>query len=249
MSKVSIVIPVINLFDSYTKSCLDSIKSKHEINIILIDNHSIDNTQVEGRKLASNHFLYQRNEEAWSCAKSWNWGTMKAFERDADYVLIINNDIVLHHDCIDRMVERFERGEKEIVMVTAMDRRGDNPVVSDFLNLKSVDFESVAEAEHPHYSCFMINKEYWNRIGAFDEEFIPCYFEDNSSHYKIKLAGLKAIVYPPALFYHHGSRTWNEGVVHSTIERNLKFERNREVYVEMWGGTPGNEKFKTKYNK
>lgn len=249
MANIAVVIPVINLFSEYTKQCLDSIKSKHEINIIFIDNNSTDNTKTECLKLQSNHFLYQRNEESWSCAKSWNWGVIKAFERGADYVLIINNDIVLHPDCIDRLVERFERHEEGVVMVTAMDRRGENPNVKDFIALKSADFEKVPEAEHPHYSCFMINKKYWDKIGVFDEEFVPCYFEDNSSHYKIKLTGLKAIVYPPALFYHYGSRTWNEGVTHSTFERNLKFERNREVYVKMWGGTPGNETFKTKFNK
>lgn len=260
--KIQIVIPCINLWNKYTKKCIESVKSKHEIRIMLIDNASSDETKVEAGKMVSSTFSHHRNEQPWSCAKSWNFGIKDGWERGYDCVAVLNNDVLLHPDCLDRMIERFEKNntsgditkeidanQHHVVMVTAMDVRGNCDKPDNIFEFKSEDFEKVSESEHPNFSTFMVNKEFWDKIGEFDEEFNPAYFEDNSCHYKIKLAGLKAVCYPPALFYHFGSRTWNEGINQNDMERGLKFERNKEIYVQMWGGIPGSEIYKTKFNK
>jgi GT2 family glycosyltransferase len=229
---------------------------------LLIDNASNDNTLVEAGKLVSDKLSHKRNEDRWSCSKSWNYGVRDAWERGYDYCMIINNDVLLHPDCIDEMVDRFERGNvsgditkeiidsnKPIVMVTAMDVRGDCTNPKDVLSKKLDEYRKVPEAEHPNFSCFMINKKFTETVGEFDEGFRPAYFEDNDAHYRIRMAGLKAIVHPYALFYHYGSRTTNEASPDGkpTVS-SIQFEHNRELYVEKWGGRPGEEKFKIPFN-
>lgn len=242
--KIQVIVPTINLWERYTKACLESVKSKHNLRILLIDNGSTDETKVEAGKLVSSTFAHHRNEQPWSCSKSWNFGIKDAWERGYDYCLVINNDVLLHPECIDRLVERFEKAEtSDTVMVTAMDIRGDCPQpVSIFLK-DAKTYEAVPEAPHPNFSCYMINKRFTENVGQFDEVFNPAYFEDNDAHYRIKLLGLNAIVYPPALFYHFGSRTTNEAYPDKHAVSSSQFEKNRAVYVEKWGGLPGEEKF------
>ncbi len=246
--KIQIVIPSINLWGKYTKRCIESIKTKHEYRILLVDNASTDETREESGKMVSNTFFHKRNEERWSCAKSWNYGIKDAFERGYDYVLVLNNDIVLHPDAIDRLVERFEsdKGLAEdgsMGMVTCLDVRGDCQSIPEYLfDKKSVEYEKVSEAPHPNFSAYMINKKCWDEVGEFDEGFEPAYFEDNDYHRRMQLAHIKSVVYPPALFFHFGSRTQNEAVG-KPIVSSPRFEANRNYYVGKWGGTPGTERF------
>ena len=253
--KVAIIIPSINLWNQYTKPCIDSIKTSHNYRILLIDNASTDETLVEAGKLVSDTFSHRRNNVRLSCAQSWNMGIKDAWERGFDYVLVLNNDVILHPDCIDRMVERFEKGG--VGMVTALDVRGECALPMMIMNKKSKDYEDVPEAPHPNFSCYMINKECWDIVGEIDEGFEKAYWEDNDFHKRMVLSGVNAIVYPPALFYHFGSKTQNEALGKPIVDGQL-FEKNRAYYKGKWGGNPGedkyehpfnNEKFTVKYTK
>lgn len=254
--KIQVVIPAINLWNKYTKACIDSVKTSHEYRILLIDNASTDETLAEAGKLVSNSFSHKRNEERWSCAKSWNYGIKDAWERGMDYVVVLNNDVLLHPDAIDQMINRFEKSiisgditkeindrQHPVGMVTAMDVRGECPIPADIFIKKSEDYQLVAEAEHPNFSAFMLSKQCWDVVGEFDEGFKPAYFEDNDYHRRMTLAGMKALVYPPAMFYHFGSRTQNEALAGAVIVPGPVFEENKKYYHGKWGGGPGEDRF------
>lgn len=251
MPKVQIIIPCINLWKEYTKNCIDSVKTKYEHRILLIDNASDDDTRVEAGKLVSNSFAHQRNEERWSFSKSVNFGVKDGFDRGYDYVLVLNNDVLCHPEMIDRMVERFNLNhspigilseQKTLAMVTALDVRGEfNP--PEELYKASPDIKKdVPEAEHPCFSAFMMSEDAWAKVGEFDEAFVPAYFEDNDYHYRVNLSGMKAIVLPTAMFYHFASKT---APIAST---NFTFEMNRAYFIAKWGDMPSKERFKTAFN-
>ena len=245
--KIGIVILGINLWDRYTKPCIDSIKTSHDYRIVFVDNGSTDNTKEEAGKLVSEKFAHKRNEENWGCQKSWNYAINDSWEKGCDYVLVLNNDILLHPKCIDKLVERFEKKDEDVVLVSAMDLRMEVPIPTMLVVLDEDFKKDVGESENPNYSAFMINKKYWEVIGEFDELFYPAYFEDNCSHYRIKLAGLKAVCLPQAMFYHFGSRTQNEAIGRP-ISPSQSFDKNKMSYVEKWGGLPEHETYKTPYN-
>lgn len=259
--KIQIVIPTINLWNKYTHAAITSVQEamvsakKHNIDcrILLIDNASTDETKVEAGKMVSDLFSHLRNEERWGFQKSVNVGVKDGFERGYDIVLICNNDIILHPEALWRVAERFRKGD--VGMVTCMDIRGEiearivHPSITAVSNIRAVDKENVDEAPNPNFSAFAVNKECWDMVGKFDEVFAPAYFEDNDYHYRMNLAGVKAIVCPPAMFYHYGSRTQNEANENGLpFVSGGEFENARAKFVKKWGGLPGKETFKTPYN-
>jgi GT2 family glycosyltransferase len=245
MAKVQIVITAVNLWNSFTKPCIDSIKTKHEYRILLIDNGSTDETKLEAGKLVSTTFSHKRNDEQWSCSKSWNWGVKDAFERGYDYVMILNNDVLLHPLAIDNLIERMSKDD--VVLASCLNLRGQLGRPSDLFS-SAIPDSSIPEAPHPDFSGFMVTRMHWDKVGYFDEDYNPAYFEDNSYHRRIKLLGEKAICYPQAPYYHFGSQTTNQSKDFSRAIA-MNFERNREVYMRMWGGVPDHETFNNPFNR
>lgn len=257
--KIEIVVPAINLWEKYTKQCIESLNEAmmrakaHGVDshIILIDNASTDETQTEAAKLESKLFHYQRNDERWGFQKSVNFGVNYGWENGAEFALVCNNDITIHPEAIWRLVERFSKGD--VGMVTCMDVRGEVNEKGLFPNqirtLNAKEKESVDEAPHPNFSAFMVSKEAWNIIGEFDELFFPAYHEDNDYHYRMKLLDIPAIVLPTAMFYHYGSRTQNEAQENGLpMVPSPMFENSRAFYVKKWGGMPNEEKYKFPFN-
>lgn len=258
--RCQIVIPAINLWKKYTLPALNSIdvammhSQKHgiELRILLIDNASTDETKEEASERVSDTFSHVRNEERWGFQKSVNFGVNDAWQRGFDLCFVCNNDILLHERAIIRIFERFELAsileeEKDVLgMVTCMDVRGEtDPFL--LVNIDDTTKESVPESLHPNFSAFCVNQNCWDKVGEFDELYEPAYFEDNDFHYRMGLADMKGIVYPPAMFYHYGSRTQNEADKVPMVSGAM-FENNRAFYAKKWGGVPGQEKFKLPYD-
>lgn len=254
--------PTINLWGKYTKPALDSVAEAisaaipYDIaaEIILIDNASTDEVKTEGYKWFEQRYnkeyadaAYRRNEERWGFQRSVNVGVHEFLDkRKCDYVLVLNNDIVLHKDAIWRLVERFRKGG--VGMVTCLDITGESGGAQYTQKLSSEEKTKCPETPHPCFSAFMVNRECWEKAGDFDEAFFPAYFEDNDYHYRMGLAGILAITYPPAMFFHYASRTNMEGTPEvPNVTKHGQFENNRATYVRKWGGLPGHEQFKTPY--
>jgi hypothetical protein len=164
----------------------------------------------------------------------WNQGLRNAIRDDLDYLFIMNDDIVMQPHSMTRMM----RGVENNHLVTAFNTRDEN---YDHL-------DETHYIESPDYACFVVRPwEFVTRFGYFDENFAPAYFEDNDMNYRIKLAGGKDRKCTSAPMYHAGSVTQNwGGVPHVSSEM---FEDNREYYRQKWGGLPGEETFKTPFNK
>jgi GT2 family glycosyltransferase len=96
-----------------------------------------------------------------------------------------------------------------------------------------------------NWCSFIMTIDIWKKAGKFDEEFYPAYHEDNSMDYKMTLVGAK--------------KTWtsfldpvvyrNSMTIAKQPELNNNFMKNRQIYIDMWGGLPNEEKFTTKFNK
>lgn len=159
----------------------------------------------------------------------WNQGIKKAIEEECDLALVCNDDVILAPGTLWKLALGFLNNS--VAMVTAVNARDGEPT------------ETAEYPESPDFSCFMIQPRLFvTDFGQFDENFSPAYFEDNDMHYRIKLAGGKAVCRTDAGMFHLGSVTqnWNpfEPVVSSAM-----FEKNKGYYITKWGGTPGNEKF------
>lgn len=243
--KLVIIIPVLNCLE-FTKITLSTISSKHPYKLILIDNGSTDGTgkyfdHLEG---IENIKIIRFKENIGVCP-AWNFGIQYAIRKyNSNYFLIANNDIFLHPEAIDVLIKAVDF--TKCILTSGMDVSGRVSHPLELLKMKVPKKTRLTEA--PEFSCFMLKTETIQKIGYFDEKFYPAYFEDNDYHYRIRLAGLKAVKTNRALYFHYGSRTIKEDEK-IKLQSNLGYTINRDYYRQKWGGLPGEEIYKTPFNK
>lgn len=231
---LNIIIPTINRKDLLLESLatIDT-QTMYFDNILVIDNGNQNIIQdvsdlymFKEQKL----IIYNPNQNL-GVAGSWNFGIN--FYKNSDYLLILNDDIVISHDQLKRIQDNLLT--KKFWLATG-----------NFL-----------------WSMFTLSKECWeyflNKDGyVFDANFYPAYFEDNDMHYRIGLAYLnlhnKKLIYPND-DWHVGSVEMNPEIFRNsmTIKKdstlNNNFNKNENYYKIKWGGSPGHEQFLTPFNR
>ena len=253
---IAIIIPYINL-PNYVLDLIRTIYTKYSYHIYLIDNNSDKKTKEELADLDNREYItIIYNNTNIGCASAWNQGIKIAIEEcNIDYAVVLNNDILLHKDCIDNMIKEIKLGG--FPFVSAMDVCKECVKPFDVLDLKVSEKKFVVDA--PEFSCYALSIALLNLFekkenifeeyrGLFDQKYYPAYFEDNDFHYRLKLIGMRAVKTNTALYYHYGSRTIkeNEEVGHIS---DTYYLNNKQRYIEKWGGKPGKEKFKIPFNQ
>lgn len=92
------------------------------------------------------------------------------------------------------------------------------------------------------YHCNAVSKKCIDKIGYFDENFYPAYFEDADLDYRMNLAGInwKRVYTIPAECQADGAATL-DGL-------RLNFDALQDYFVSKWGGKPGECRFKVPFN-
>lgn len=206
--KIGIGFAVLNNFKGLAET-LHSIKTSHDWNLYIIDQ-------------------WRHNRPL---SQAWNDIAMQAFDEGCDYALICNDDILFAPHCIDEMVDVHQRHNKDgVVMVTPNNILLELLKPEDILTYEKPDApESLSD--HPNFSCFLVARDYFEKVGFFDENFIPAWYEDNDSHRRAKLLGYREVCSNLASMIHYG------GVATSMME-NPSSEHSRNYYVKKWGGIP-----------
>lgn len=240
---LAIIVPVLNCLD-YTKQMIPTIKTKRPYNLIFVDNASTDGTIGFLRSLEKEnkaHVLYQ--VENIGVGPAWNLGIKHAVKHfGSRYFFIPNNDVILHPNCIDMLLEAL--GDPSVALAGANDVSGEVARALDILTLSVPPARDFVDT--PDFSCFATKKSTIDKIGYFDEKFFPAYFEDNDYHYRIGLAGLRGVKANCALYFHFGSRAIKESVDIKEIA-DLGFAANRDYFRRKWGGLPGHETHKVPF--
>ena len=156
-------------------------------------------------------------------SRAWNYGLRYFFEMGEDHVLVVNNDVELRPDTYQELLS--DGGP----FVTCI---GVNTLhESQKLYVKAV-------RPHPDFSCFLIRREVWDKVGPFDESMV-LYASDADYHVRLHQAGIPA--YTIGLPFYH--------VVSGTIKSNpdealaihQQADRDRALFEQKWGckiGTP-----------
>lgn len=175
----------------------------------------LDNGNQEIPCVDDNTWIWQSKQNL-GVAGSWNYLINKAIINDFKYFLILNDDVIL------------QKKEHEI---------------RDILK-KATNEHFYLCRPYYNWSSFILTRNVYEKVGAFDEGFKKAYFEDNDYMYRMKLAGVP-IKYVDEL---------NPDVYlnSQTIEKNPLlggYIDNKEYFIQKWGGLPENETFKTPFNK
>jgi len=160
-----------------------------------------------------------------SIAQAWNRGITEGGKVGCEYILVINTDIVLKNNAIDRLVD-FAENHQEAILWT----------MSECDNLASL--ESCPEDEtigrNPYFSCFMVKKDFFSHVGYFDENFVPAYFEDADMHARFELANFLSYKYGGARFFHFFSQTIKSDK--ELFSKNGRTHAKCRIYfLEKWG--------------
>lgn len=237
MSKLlSIVIPVFNKWN-FTKSCLnDLVQLPEDHEIIIIDNASSDETQVEIKKLIDELFIkyplgceikYVRNEENTFHSKACNQGYRLA---EGENVLFLNNDIRV----------RSNHSSWTFVLNAACnpDNETDYGIVGPTMGQldKGLNFVKEANEQLDGNSylggwCIAASKKTWDKLdtgtGPWNEAF-PFYFNDTDLSFRARKKKIPLTVISMPEIVHFGK------VSAAQINIPKLYQEGRKVFLKNW---------------
>lgn len=223
---VTIVIPLFNQL-TYTKICLESLKATvgERVRILLIDNGSTDGT-VEYLADCTGVSVIS-NPANLGCAGAWNQGVR---ESDSEWVVILNNDVILAPGWLEGLVGYAEEG---FDVVSPAIREGEyNYNISDYARDFVQRMGGVARRGVADGICFMVRRRVFEEIGLFDEKFRIGQFEDADFYRRARIAGFRLGTTGRSFIHHFGSIT-QKALGQGRVEKPYVAE-NRAYYRKKW---------------
>lgn len=96
------------------------------------------------------------------------------------------------------------------------------------------------------FSAFALDRDAVRKVGLFDENFVPAYFEDNDFDYRCRLAGVPFTGLPAGMSHKISSTLRSSD--HYQAQNTYTFPLNREYFRQKWGGGPYREVFTTPFD-
>jgi GT2 family glycosyltransferase len=97
------------------------------------------------------------------------------------------------------------------------------------------------------FEAFGIDHDTVRRVGWFDENYVPAYFEDNDYDYRCRLAGVSLVSLPSGM--RHQISSTIRGSDSYQRQNAVTFPLNHRYFIEKWGGPPYQERFTTPFDK
>jgi len=261
MVKVAVVVVNWNRKE-LTLSCLADLKKLSsrglEIELVVVDNGSTDGSVGAIRKSQipnpKSQIKLIENGENLGYAEGNNTGVRAALGRGADYVLVMNNDIVPREDLVVKLVKvaekggevglvspkiyfakgyefhkkRYKRADLGKVIWYAGGRIDWKNVAGVHIGVDEVDrgqFDKLKRVDFASGSCVLVRREVWEEVGLFDGRYFM-YFEDVDLAVRAKKRGWEAVYAPVTCVWHKVSSS-------SAIGSNLNdyfISRNRMIF-------------------
>lgn len=155
MSDISIIVPAYNA-EKYIKKCLESLinQTKKEIEIIVINDGSTDNTEKIIKSFKDKRIVYYKNTNH-GIGYTRNFGIENA---SSDYIMFVDSDDYLREDACELLYEKISNEFLDLVICDYY-RVYDEKVVEDRL----MKFKNTNLKETPNLLSD-INLSPWNKI-------------------------------------------------------------------------------------
>lgn len=227
---VSVIIPNYN-GEGLLRECLDSVEAQGypDLEIIVVD----DASQDQGADIAAkdpNVRLIQNTKNS-GFAYSVNRGIEAATK---DYLLLLNNDVVLQDGFIEAMAQAISQSERIFSVSSKMLRYKEPELIDDtgdFINVlgwgwKRGDgmparfFETADRVFSACAGAGIYRASSFDEIGLFDENHFA-YLEDIDIGWRAMIYGYENRYEPSAKCLHIGSATMAEGARHSSFKVSI----------------------------
>ena len=203
-----------------------------------------DHGKAEGEP-ACRSFKVIRNEKNLGFAGGNNQGLAVA---SGEYLLLLNNDIVVTPGWLSRMVNCIERGP-QVGIVGPMSNHVSGPQLLKDVSYDTGSLVGLNEFARDHAArfhgqaqafwrvvgfCMLIKKEVVAKIGGLDSRYGQGNFEDDDFSLRSSLAGFESWIAQDAFVHHFGNRTF----FGAAIDYNQSLNNNWEVFKKKWGIPP-----------
>ena len=201
-----------------TSACLDSLLEINypNYNIILVDNGSYDSS---GEKISKEYTRCDVifNEDNDGFAAGANTGIKKALNYDeADYVLILNNDMTVEEDFLGPLVNAADTGDS-IAITTGIIKFMESDNIQSAgrtLNqklVKSPHWDKPRDIIPYQTDCVsgalaLFSREFLEECGLLDESYFFG-MEDVEISWRARCNGWKLLVVPDSIVHHRGGMT------------------------------------------
>ena len=230
----------------YTKLFVNSIVCSCPHEVFIVDNGSVDYTPNWLKEQGIKHTRYNENR---GFSYAYNDCLDYALKDDDDLLLFCGNDIVFRPESIDFMVKAITESDYEMLCGNEVLNKEilteNKDALANFKYKFSFDEKQYTELKYSqggmNHSCLVRKKSAFDKVGYYDVNFYPAYFEDNDYARRCDLLGVKYGTVESAVFYHFWSRSIHEGGLKQLNDR--RFTHNRAYYAHKWGGLVGKETY------
>lgn len=233
------------------KSCIESILRVNYPNyeVVVVDNASTDGSP-EMVKHTFESVKLIRNKRNLGYTGGNNVGIKFALMKGADYVLLLNDDVVVDRNFLIELVKVAER-DPNIGVVAPKIYYYEEPTKlyqrygkrNFYLGMPYKRLENVSEPDEVDYilgTALLVKKEVIKRVGMLDQNFFA-YVEEHDWCYRIRKAGFKIMYVPTAIVYHKVSLSFsgrvNPVVLYYDTRNELLFARkhlNPLLFFPLW---------------
>jgi GT2 family glycosyltransferase len=205
-----------------TKQAVESVLAQDvPVHPMVVDNGSTDGTVEWLQSQGIHHYAVGHQL---GVSRGWNYGLRYFFETGAEHVWVVNNDAVYRPDTLRELID--DGGP----FVTGVGCQ----------HLEDIHCQFKKNVwPHPSFSCFLIRREVWEKVGPFDESMVM-YASDGDYHIRMSQAGFTAYTIGMP-FYHVLSGTIKYATGGEQESIRLQADKDRQRFKDKWGceiGTP-----------
>jgi N-acetylglucosaminyl-diphospho-decaprenol L-rhamnosyltransferase len=209
-------------------ACLGALTGE-QCEIIVVDNASVDDTVQRVKQHPAQLLANQQNR---GFGAAVNQG---AKEATGDALLILNPDAIAEPEAVAALLRCMESNGADAVGGALLEADGQpargfafrrlptlwslifeatlvnqlwpgNPVNRRYRCLDA-DYSRQQEVEQPAGACLAIRRSAWDKVGGFDEQFFPVWFEDVDLCRRLLDQGSRILYCPDARFHHSGAHS------------------------------------------
>jgi len=242
--EISIIIPSHNK-TTYLMNCLKSVAANtasfgRKYEVIVVDNGSTESAFQIMSTIPNLHVVELEHNRGF--IEACNVG---AREARGSYLVFLNNDTLVTPGWLDALMHAIKAGPKvgavgaklvypsgrlqEAGCITWKNGmchnygRGDDPNKPEYCYRREVDYCSAA--------CLLMSSQLFERVGRFDRQYSPAYYEDTDLCFKIRKQGKRVIYQPNSIVVHFEGLTGGR----DTRSGFKRYQRvNQEKFTEKW---------------
>ena len=242
---VSAVIPIYQPEAKILNRCLYLVLPQvDEIIIAMEGNSHLPENTIAHPKIKT----FRTMDKGIGFGRNVNFGSMHA---TSDWLLILNDDVHLNEDAVDKMQEviqpdtgivvHFLRYPDKRIFATVCARR---PGANDFHHVDQLKTETslnaVIEVENACGASWLVRRDVFEKVGRYDSRFFM-YCEDNDLSLRVRRAGFKVLYTPHAKGWHIGHQSARKlGNLSGLIQPSVAlFQTLWQPYIQWNKDRPG----------